>query len=275
LYYIKSLRHKQKILLQIIFISMKEWSAYRVDMLMLLLTAPLAMLAQYFIWNSVYSTNKTINGMSLNQILTYYAITTILNAFLNDDMATTLRSNIYNGSLSTILQKPVSYFLYSFSQKIGKKTISLLIEVLPLAIIFILAFKINIMPQNLIWAIISIALSFIHVFFVNFCIGITAFWLIDNWGITMSVNVLSSLCSGMLIPLVFFPQVIQKLLFILPFQFMYYIPTRVILGSYELAGISMVPYQIVLMQFVYVFIMGMATYYLWIKGIKKYTGVGA
>lgn len=275
MYYIKSLRHKQKILFQIILISMKEWSAYRVNMLMLLLTAPLAMLAQYFIWNSVYSTNKSINGMNLNQILTYYAITTILNAFLNDDIATALRSHIYNGSLSTILQKPVSYFFYSFSQKIGKKTISLLIEVLPLAIIFILIFKINLMPQNLIWTIISIALSFIHVFFVNYCIGITAFWLIDNWGITMSANILATLCSGMLIPLVFFPEVIQKVLFILPFQFMYYIPTRVILGSYELAGISMSPYQIVLLQFVYVFLMGYMTYFLWRKGIKKYTGVGA
>lgn len=273
--YLRSIRHKQKILTQIVLISMKEWTAYRVNMLMLLITAPLTMFAQYLIWSSVFSANNTINGMTLKQVLTYYAISTILNTFLTDDIATTLRSHIYNGSLSTILQKPVGYFFYSFSQKIGKKVISFIIEVIPLSIIFVMIFKIDLMPQNLVWTIISIALSFVHVFFVNYCIGITAFWLIDNWGISMSVQVLSTLCSGMLIPLVFFPDAIQKVLFILPFQFMYYIPTRLIIGSYELAGISMMPGEIVSLQFIYVFLMGFITYFLWKKGIKKYTGVGA
>lgn len=259
---------------QILYISIKQWSAFRVNMLLMLLIGPINMLAQYFIWKSVLSTSNKVNGMGLKELMTYYAVTTLISALIADDTAYVLRGHVYHGSLVTILQKPISYMYYSFSEKIGKRLVSLFVEVLPLSLIFVLVFHINLQPSNLAWALISIILGFVQVYLVNFCIGVTSFWLVENWGIVMSTAILTNICSGMLIPLVFFPDVIQKLLFILPFQFMYYIPARVVLGSYELAGISLTQPQIVLLQLAYTAAMWAVSVSFWRAGTKKFMGVG-
>jgi len=87
--------------------------------------------------------------------------------------------------------------------------------------------------------------------------------------------VLRDLCAGALVPLTLFPDFIQKILFFLPFQFVAYVPTRVFIGSYELAGISLSVPCVVGMQAVAVVVMFLVYKLLWYLGIKKFTGVGA
>lgn len=266
--------HQLDIISKVILNSAKQWTAYRSNIIMVVLVAPLQMTAQYFIWKAVLSTKGSINGLSFQNMLTYYAITAILSMFVSDDMHGTVRYLIGSGDLSTMLLKPVNYYFYAFFEKIGSKIISIFMEVIPMSVIFILIFHINLAPKNIIWAVFSIALSFVLVYLVNFCIGMTAFWFVNNWGIHMAAEVISNICSGILIPLMFFPPVIQKILFILPFQFMYYIPTQVILGSYKLAGFSMQPGEIVLVQLFYVALIWLLSNVMWRAGLKKYTGVG-
>ena len=65
---------------------------------------------------------------------------------------------------------------------------------------------------------------------------------------------LRDLSAGMLIPLTFFERD-AKVLFYLPFQFITYVPTRVFIGHYELAGISLSIPQVVGLQFVATLVM--------------------
>ncbi|MDR0287202.1 MAG: ABC-2 family transporter protein [Clostridiales bacterium] len=265
---------KIKIFQQVILISFKQWAAYRSNILTVFIIAPLGMLAQYFIWRAVIASNGDIIGMDFAQILTYYAITTTLGIFLADDVAGTLRGLIYSGDLNSYLLKPVSYFQYALAEKIGKKILSVFFELIPLLLIFIFIFRINLIPHNIYWFILSVLLSFVMIFLINYCVGITAFWLTNNWGVNMAVGVLINFSSGLLLPLSLFPLSVQKLLFVLPFQYMYYIPAKVFLGNYELAGLTMsVPY-IVLIQFAYVFIIWSLIGIIWKRGIKKFMGVG-
>ena len=75
-------------------------------------------------------------------------------------------------------------------------------------------------------------------YLTNYCIGITAFWFTKTEGLRRAFLTLRDLSAGMLIPLTFFPKGMQKVLFYLPFQFITYVPTRVFIGHYELAGIE-------------------------------------
>ncbi len=271
---INGLIKKIKILRQVIILSLKQWTAYRSNILTVFVIAPIGMLAQYFIWKAVTDSNGSINGMDFTQIFTYYAVTILLNLFLSDDTAGTLRGLIYRGDLNSYLLKPVSYFQYALAEKIGKKILSFFLEFIPLALIFIFIFQINLIPHNIFWTAVSVSLSFIMIFLIQYCVGITAFWLTNNWGVNMAVNVLINFSSGLLIPLSLFPLSIQKLLFILPFQFMYYIPARVFLGNYELAEWRISLPHIILIQFAYVVMIWILTGFLWKRGIKKFMGVG-
>lgn len=268
------LRKKLKILQQVILLSLKQWAAYRSNILTVFVMAPLGMLVQYFIWKAVIASNGSIRGMDFPQILTYYAVTTILSIFLADDVSGALRGLIYSGDLNAFLLKPVSYFQYALAEKVGKKILSFVFELIPLVLIFRLIFKIRLFPRNIFWTAASVLLSFLMIFLINYCVGITAFWLTNNWGVNMAVGVLINFSSGLLIPLSLFPILIQKLLFALPFQYMYYIPARVFLGNYELAGLAIPLPYIVLIQLAYVLGIWGLTGFLWKKGIKKYMGVG-
>lgn len=260
---------------QVMLMGMKEFSAYRMNMVLTLVTGPLSILVQIFIWRAVFEPGTLIGGMSLTEMLTYFGASTLISIFIADQAANDLRWQVYTGSMITLLQRPINHLHFMFYQKLGQKVIAFVFEVLPLTLIIVFVFGINLIPSKVFWLVLSIALSFVLVYLVNYCIGLTAFWLISNNGLLMTIALITQLCTGALIPLTFFPGIIQKILFFLPFQYINYVPVRVFIGSYELAGYALTIPQIVGLQFVYVVVLFFITLFIWSKAMKKFTGAGA
>lgn len=150
----------------------------------------------------------------------------------------------------------------------------LLIEFIPCFLIFQFIFQINMIPKYPGWTILSILFAFLMNFYVNYCIGLTSFWLIQSSGIRSVFQALSSVFSGGLIPLVFFPDTLQKLLFFLPFQYSTYVPAMVFSGSYSLAGITMSIPKIVLLQGIAVVCTAAFSELLYRRSMHKFTAVG-
>lgn len=272
----KNIIHKQiDILKATALATYKEWAAYRSHMAVSIFVGPVAFLVQVFIWNAIYSTGNAISGLTLEQMLAYYGIATIINYLTYDSADWNLQMLIRTGKFITFMLRPVSHCYFAFCQKIGHRLLALWIEFIPIYLLFLFVFKINLIPANLLWSLISITLGFILMFLINYCIGITGFWLTKTEGLRRAFLILRDLCAGALVPLTLFPGFIQKILFFLPFQFITYVPIRVFIGSYELAGISLpIPY-VVGMQAVAVIIMFLVYKLLWNLGIKRFTGVGA
>ncbi|WP_231133127.1 ABC transporter permease [Capillibacterium thermochitinicola] len=232
-------------------------------------------LTQIFIWRAVYATRTTLNGLTLEQMLTYYGIATLIGCLTYDSTDWDLQWSIRTGSFLTYLLRPISYSFLAFAQKIGHRILAFWVESVPVFLIFFFVFKIRLVPAEPAWALLSLGLSFVLIFLTNYCIGITAFWLTKTEGIRRAFLSLRDLSAGMLIPLTFFPEWMQKILFYLPFQFITYVPTRVFIGHYELAGVSLPIPQVVALQFVATVVMYAVARVLWYFGIKRFTGVGA
>ena len=111
-------------------------------------------------------------------------------------------------------------------------------------------------------------------FLVNYCIGLTGFWIVRAEGLRKVFQTLQTVFSGMLVPLVFFGSW-QKILFFLPFQYMIYVPSRVCTGSYELAGMNLDLNVAVAFQAVAVLIFLGITCLLYKAAMKRFNGVGA
>ena len=224
---------------------------------------------------AVYATRAALNGLTLEEMVTYYGISMVIGYLTFDSADWDLQMLVRTGGFITFRLRPVSYCFYAFCQKVGHRLLALWVELLPVYLIFFFLFGIKLTPAQPGWALLSIGLSFVLVFLTNFCIGTTAFWLTKTEGVRRAILALRDLSAGTLLPLVFFPRGMQKVLFYLPFQFITYAPIRVFIGHYELAGVSLSIPEVVGLQFLAVLVMYGLYRLLWYFGIKRFTGVGA
>jgi ABC-2 type transport system permease protein len=76
--------------------------------------------------------------------------------------------------------------------------------------------------------------------------------------------------GGAIIPLSFFPQILQKILLLLPFPFLIYLPMRIYLGK--------IPIDYVPMEFLkevgWIAGFALLNFLIWKKGIRQYVAMG-
>ena len=264
-----------QIMKAVAFVTYKEWAAYRSHAMVSLFVGPVYFLVQVFIWKAVYSMKESINGLTLEQMITYFGIAALINYLIMDFADWNLQMLIHTGRFLTYMLRPMSHVYFAFSQKIGHRILGLTVEFIPVYLIFTLVFGITLIPARFGYALISILLGFLMMFFIDYCVGITAFWLTRTQGIRRMFLLLRDVCSGVLLPLIFFPDILQKILFILPFQYIAYVPIRVCIGSYQLGGITLTIPQIIGIQAIAVLLMGVFSLLFSKIGLKRFTGVGA
>lgn len=240
-----------------------------------LFVGPVLFLVQVLIWQAVFSTRETVNGFTLEQMLTYYGIITVINYAIFDFADWNLQMLIRTGKFLTFMLRPVSHLWFALSQKAGHRVLGFWLELVPVGLLLYALFDVNLIPAYPIWAVLSVLLSFLMMFLVNYCIGITAFWLTNADGVRRMFQLLRDISSGVFLPLTFLPGMLQSVLFFLPFQFIVYVPTRVFIGSYELGGITLSIPQIVGIQAAAVVGMWCAAGLLFRLGVRRFTGVGA
>lgn len=255
-------------------VTYKEWAAFRSHMLASLFVGPVLFLVQLFIWQAMYDGKELINGLTLTQMLTYYSVATLIHYITFDFADWNLQMLVRTGKFVTFALRPMPHWLFALSQKLGHRTLALLFEVLPVLLFFILLFDVNLMPASLGWAILTIGLSFLMSFLVNYCVGLTAFWIVRADAVRRVFLLIKDITAGVFLPLSFFPDLLQKILFFLPFQFITYLPTRVYIGEYELAGMTLSMGEAVGLQAVAVCLVALATFALYHAAIKRFTGVG-
>lgn len=264
-----------EILKSVSFSTFKEWAAYRSHMVLSLIIGPLFFLVQYFIWSAVFANQETVNGFTFSNMIGYFGIVILLHYLTMDFADWNLQMLIRTGKFTTFILRPVSHRFFALSQKLGHRFLGLILEFIPVYLIFLLFFKIPLVPAAPLWFALSLAFSFLLTFFFNYCVGLTGFWLIRTDGLREFARIMRNLMAGIFVPLNFFPAVVQQFLFFLPFQFIAYVPIRVFLGSYQLGDISLPIPHIVGLQGIMTLLMYFLSEFLWHRGIKKFTGAGA
>lgn len=269
-----NIKHHLKVAKAVAIVTYKEWSAYRTHSMVSIFVGPVYFIVQYFIWSAVYGGQEALHGMKLQQMLTYFGATALIGYLTMDFADWNLQMLVRTGKFLTFMLRPIHHRFFALSQKLGHRTLGFIFEFLPCFLIFQFVFKVNMIPKYVGWTILSIVFSFLMNFYVNYCIGMTSFWLIQSSGIRRVFQVLSGVFSGALIPLVFFPDFMQKILFFLPFQYISYVPSMVFQGSYKLAGISMSIPMIVMIQGIAVITMMLLSEILYRKSLHVFTSAG-
>jgi ABC-2 type transport system permease protein len=268
---LKSLR----VIKAVALVTYKEWSAYRTHSMVSIFVGPVYFLVQYFIWTAVYSATSSLNGIELPQMLTYFGLTSLIGYLTMDFADWNLQMLVRTGKFLTFRLRPIHHRFFALSQKIGHRFLGLLFEFFPCLLIFIFVFKLDMRPAHLGWTLLSVMLAFFMNLYLNYTIGMTAFWFVQASGVRQVYLLLQTIFSGGLIPLVFFPQLVQKLLLFLPFQYVSYVPAMVFIGRYELAGVTLPIPVIVGIQALAVLVTALFSELVYQRSMKRFTGVGA
>ncbi len=271
----KYLEKQFAVLKSVAIVTYKEWAAYRTHSMVSIFVGPVYFLVQYFIWNAVYGDGGSLAGMELSQTIRYFGVTALIGYLTMDFADWNLQMLIRTGKYLTFAFRPINHSFFALSQKIGHRFLGFYVEFIPCFLIFNLLFRINMIPEYIGWTILSVVLAFLMNFYVNYTLGMIAFWLIDANGIRHVFALVSAFFSGGLIPLVFFPDWMQTIQFFLPFQYVLYVPAMVWTGEYSLGGITMSIPHIVGIQTLAVGTMFMLSKFINHFAIKRFTGVGA
>jgi ABC-2 type transport system permease protein len=183
------------------------------------------------VWTALYSQNAAPAGVPLHAVLTYTTIALLMSLILEIDGTRAIRDKIREGTIATDLMKPISLPLYFFSDGVGM-TLLHAVLIVPSLILALLLVHIDVpRPPVLAAFVASFLLGYLVNFTLNFLMNAVAFWTLETFAIQLMVRWVSDLLSGQIVPLIFFPGILQRIVLALPFAAIYSTPLLIYLGT--------------------------------------------
>jgi len=181
----------------------------------------------YQLWQVTFiaSGGSTINGLTLHDTMWYLMMAETIELG-RPRVARTIAENVKDGSIAYLLNKPYDFLLYQFSVSMGETVFrSLMTAIFGGAMVWWLAGP---PPGVRSWssALIAVFGAWVLSFLVNCMIGLAAFISEEVAPYEWIYQKLAFIFGGLLIPLDFYPQWLQKIAFALPFPAMMYGPAR-------------------------------------------------
>ena len=183
----------------------------------------------YYLWKSIFTHADVIRGMTFNETFLYVGLGSSVFVLLKTYTDWFIHSDIREGMIANYLIKPVDVGIYYMFSSLGLFLFNVAIITIPTFLLLAFVFKVQftIGPGLLVFPI-SLLMAYLITFSLDYFIGLFGFYTESVWGLSTTKEIIVTVFSGALIPLQFFPDAIQKILFWLPFQAMYHTPITMI-----------------------------------------------
>jgi ABC-2 type transport system permease protein len=228
-----SLAHLWRVYREFIRVGFVNTLAYRLRYYTGIVTYFIYVTVYYFIWRAIYAHSSSIEGYDFSNILTYIAVGWIIRSFYFNNVDQDMANQVIEGKLAMDLIKPVNIQYMYVAQAFGESLFRAGMLSLPTALVLMLIYPLR-RPASLrhfLAFLASVLLSFFIVAAINFAVGTLAVRLKSILGLLRAKYFLLELFSGLLLPISFFPEVLQKVFKFLPFQYISYIPVSLYLGK--------------------------------------------
>lgn len=230
---------------------------------------------QLLFWSGAIANNSGSSSYwSFNEMASYYLLITVATSFLvvhiEQDVAFL---DIKEGRLSKFLLHPFSYFIAKFMEEFPWRITQGMFGLAAFMIINIITripfpFISNPLQIFVVSILCLLALSISYT--LKMVMGLLALWTTDFWGILSIEEVAFLIFGGFVMPLTYYPVLLEKLSYFLPLAYIVYFPVIGIQGKLSM----IVMYQIIIIQLIWVSLLYGLYRLLWYTGVRKYTGVG-
>lgn len=200
----------------------------------------LGMFIYYYLWMAIYASASSgqLGGFTRSEMILYVFLSYTISDLVMIGISSEIGKDVLDGSVAMNLIKPINYRLY-----LTFKSLGVMIYRIVVPSVFIWAgleiYKVTALgmpvssPAQIGPALLSILLSFFIYVFFDYCFGMLAFVTTYIFGMTIIKNAALNLLTGRLIPISFFPAVVQEIFSFLPFTAMTYVPVMIWMGKYS------------------------------------------
>jgi ABC-2 type transport system permease protein len=253
-----------------------ERIVYRVNFCLEIFSSIVSSLIVVMLWMAIYksSDHTQIGGYSLPQMVTYLIGGGLINTFIlttAENPETT--QTIQDGSLSTMLIKPMSPYWIWFIRDFGTKSFLFVLGMM--GYVLVCAF----FRQYLVFSIslgafflflVAMCFAAILQFFLFEALSLLAFWLENTYGIRFTMRIIMEVVGGAMIPISLFPPMLQKVFSFLPFPYMIYLPMRIFLNKIELNDVPLELFK----EGLWIIGLGLLNVMAWKNGLRQYVAMG-
>lgn len=239
---------------------------YRVDQISEIIFLLIILTVLYFFHRVALSTATVAQseGLTLTQVMWIVFFVNVFASERRKGVSQQLNEEIHSGQIAYQLNRPYSYILFHLAQYLGDKVPSLLGTgaLCSGALCYFVGLPKVSLPSVLI-GMCMLMIGLIINFFMQFCIGLCAFWVGNVDPIRWIYKQLQSLAGGAVIPIAFFPAAVKKFMLLLPFSHLAYGAARLIV-DYDHSSV----YFYVSMELIWLVIIIVGARALFARGIK-------
>jgi ABC-2 type transport system permease protein len=217
------------------------------------------------VWTALYFHNAGIRELTLAEAITYSTVALLMSLVMDIDQTRLLVSKLDDGSIAMDFMKPISVPLYFFSDGTGEVSFHALL-IVPSLILALFIVHIQV-PDPIVLCVffLSFFLGYLVGLLMNFCLNCIAFWTLEIQAMQLIVTWITDLLGGEVIPLVFFPPLVQGFIYFLPFAAMYSTPVLIYVGV-----IGPDEYlRALLLQAVWIVVFGIGAVLMWRFGSRR------
>ncbi len=205
------------------------------------------------LWTAVYQSQGTneIAGLTLAATIWYFLIAEVieLGKFRHDQK---ISEEVKDGSIAYTLVRPYNYLTYHFANGLGETAVKMgLVFLLGLPVVWYYAGPPPVIWQTLPLVALVLILALLLDFCMASCIGLLAFVSEDTNSFRLIYQKLIFILGGLLIPVDFLPEWLQKIARVLPFSLVTYAPAK-LFAAFEWAQFV----QILTFQLIWIAVMG-------------------
>jgi len=266
----------------ILRIALEDRLVYRGDFALGTLMRFLPIITQIFLWSAIFDAldrgpagPSRIVGYQFEDMVAYYLLTMLARAFSSmPGLASGIALQIRNGEIKRFLVQPVDLLGFLLLTRVAHKLAYYSVAVGPFALVFFLCrgYFVHGWPDASTIGLfaLSLVLSFLLGFFLEACIGLMGFWLLEVGSLLFIYMLLSFFLSGHMFPLDMLPHPWRELVDLLPLKYLAYFPAAVFLdklGSDEIA-------RGVVVQCVWLAVFIVASRIAFRRGIRRYSAFG-
>jgi ABC-2 type transport system permease protein len=247
--------------------------AYRTEAVIWMLVDASPLVVMVYLWRSIYAGQGSISGYDLPQMITYYVVVTLLGIVIGAHSDMEVVEQIRDGLIAPYLLRPLPHITFIFLGDIGWKIMKtlLFLPVFGLALVWLRDYLI-VPTDPLVWLslLLTVPLAYTLFFLIAYLVGLTTFWLQEAMSLTHVKHLLVMLLGGATVPIALFPDWLQGLAGVLPFQYIYSFPVGIYLG--QVRGLAVT--QGLAAQAIWIAVAYAAYRLMWRAGTRRFALVG-
>lgn len=258
---------------EIMCVYLKTQLVWRADVVFNMLFTISKVLFAWLLWGLVFRERNSVADFTFHGMLSYYIVSSFLSQLeMSKGISGELSARIRNGTLSNYIVLPVNMEGYFIAMEAGVVLFYLAFDLLAAAV-WVFVFRIEfVFTDNVFIVLCALLMTVMGLFFMvqlNYFLGILTLKYEEISTFLMIKDNLAALVTGTIVPLALFPETVVRVMRMLPFYYVTYLPSMLFTGrcgEEALRGLVILGIWCALMQGVILIT--------WRKYGIKYDGVG-